>query len=371
MKLLHIITSLDKLYGAQRHVLECVKTQLQQGFECYVITGKKGTTSQMVEQLGVTVFEIPLINNSYNIFSNYRAVFAVQNKITELSPNLVIAHSSKAGLLSRLACFHVRVPNLFTVHGWSFEKGTPFIQRFFGKLSEKWLVKYSDWYHCVSQQTADYGFKHLQLPPQKVLIAPNLHSMAAITLMPPKRHNKVIMVAEMRKQKNHLLVIDAWKLLVEKKSFVPELLFIGDGKERKQIEKAIEKKGLTNYITIIGETNQVSAYYQNCDVVVLVSRYEGLPLTLIEALQHGKPVVASKVGGNETIVKDGKNGFLLSENNATSLANYIEELYQNPQLMAAMGEEGLAHYKNYFAREQLAEQMLQIIQTAAQQSRYQ
>ncbi|MFY8003251.1 MAG: glycosyltransferase, partial [Chitinophagaceae bacterium] len=150
-----------------------------------------------------------------------------------------------------------------------------------------------------------------------------------------------------------------------------ELLFIGDGKERVAIEKAIEKNQLTNYIKIIGETNQVSTYYQNCDVVVLISRYEGLPLTLIEALQHGKPVIASKVGGNETIVKDGENGFLLADNNAELLANYIDKLYNTTNLMAEMGEKGLAHYKNNFAREQLADQMLKITQTAAQYSRYQ
>ncbi len=371
MTILHIITELDKMYGAQRHVIEAINNHLNNGYHCMVITGKKGTVSAMIEAMGVKVVAISSIKNSYNIFHDALAIPAIIGAIEQLKPSLVVSHSSKASVVARIACAITKTPNIFTVHGWAFEKGVPPLQYYLGKITEQLLKPLTDQYYCVSAYTAAYGIEQLSLDTNKVHICPNLHVPALTHRFVPKplNHN-VLMVAEFRRQKDHVTAI----LAIEHLVYVLQMkqlhfTFVGDGKRRQAMELLITEKQLGNYITIAGETNEIDAYYAACDLVILPSLYEGLPISLIEALREGKPIIASDVGGINEIVQPGVNGFLTKVGNYEQLAIQIATCY-NELLLHQFGANSWRIYQEKYDYQTIVQQMNAILHKAIRLSKY-
>lgn len=358
------------MYGAQRHAAECIKNHINNGHTCMVMAGEVGTVSNMVEALGCKVYNNIYLKNTYNILSVIKAIKQTIQVLNDFKPDLVIAHSSQGGIVVRIACRIKKIPNIFTVHGWSFEIGTPWHQRFAGLVIE-WLLKpVSDSYWCVSQYTADYGIKTLGLKnASRIYVCSNIHERKYINNTNPfKIYNNVLMVAGLRNQKDHTSAIKALAILI-KENKLPDIhfTFVGEGPERKKIEQQIKKAGLEKYITLTGQVTNIEYYYETCDMVILPTYYEGLPLSLIEAIQYAKPVIATDVAGNKEIVHDGFNGNLIAVEDFAALAAHITDYYVNNklELLSAHSKEV---YNTYFSYDKISEQLNYIINDAVRNS---
>lgn len=145
-------------------------------------------------------------------------------------------------------------------------------------------------------------------------------------------------IGRFQEQKNHTFLIDAF---AEIKKLHPEvvLLLAGDGKLRQEIEEQVAKMNLTNSVFFLGLRQDIPQLLAAADIFVLPSIYEGMPLTILEAMAAGCPVVASAVGGVPEIVTHGATGFLFPSNDKTSMVNYILELLQNSILRKKFGEQ--------------------------------
>jgi glycosyltransferase involved in cell wall biosynthesis len=148
--------------------------------------------------------------------------------------------------------------------------------------------------------------------------------------------NNVLMVAGFRGQKDHITALKALKIIISENK-LPNIhfTFAGDGPKRSCIEQFINENKLNKQVTLVGETKEIDKYYDNCDIVILPTYYEGLPLSLLEAIQKGKPVIATDTGGINEIVQDGVNGNLLAVEDAVALAKHLSDYYINnkiPQL---------------------------------------
>lgn len=334
MRIIHIITKFHEMYGAQRHAVECMKNHLQNGHECLAIAGTDGEASNEVKRLGINVFTIPTIQNAYNLFIDRKAIASIRLIINNFKPDLVISHSSKAGVLSRIACYQTKTPNIFTVHGWPFENGTPFLQKTVSLLIERILIPFSDSYVCVSNYTKDFGLSKLPLNKSRVYACPNMHEKKEQLPLENKqlKHN-VLMVGGFRAQKDHLTALKALKIIVYgKKTPSIHFTFVGDGPKRGVIEKFIIDNQLTAFVSLVGETKAIETYYKDADIVILPTYYEGLPLSLIEALQNGLPVIATNTGGISEIVFDNKNGNLIQLEDDIALAANITDYYLNNKI---------------------------------------
>ncbi len=143
-------------------------------------------------------------------------------------------------------------------------------------------------------------------------------------------------VARLAKVKNHNYLIDAFKILSERKLPV-KLLIIGDGPLRTDLEMRVKSYGLKDRVMFAGDRDDVPLLLNAVDVATLSSLSEGTSLTLLEAMSSGLPVVATAVGGNKTIINDGENGFLVDINDVNSYADKLEKLVKYPQLRAEIG----------------------------------
>jgi glycosyltransferase involved in cell wall biosynthesis len=118
------------------------------------------------------------------------------------------------------------------------------------------------------------------------------------------------------------------------------LILIGDGPERATLEERARELGLIEGIHFVGFQNDVGPWFHAFDVLLLTSRSEGTPVSAIETLASGRPVVATDVGGTRDVVNDGVSGFLVPFGDVTAAAERLERLAREPELRARMGAAG-------------------------------
>ena len=148
-------------------------------------------------------------------------------------------------------------------------------------------------------------------------------------------------------QKNHKLLIEAFALAVKECSRL-RLWLVGDGELKSDIEKLVAEKGLSSYVSFLGIRADVAELLGQCDIFALPSDWEGVPLTVLEAMAAGKPVIATAVGGVPELVKDGETGILIPPQDTKSLAQAILKLATNPELGQQMGQRGQTRAKEQF-----------------------
>jgi glycosyltransferase involved in cell wall biosynthesis len=148
-------------------------------------------------------------------------------------------------------------------------------------------------------------------------------------------------VGRLSEEKRHIDLLNAFEEVL--KTFPDaSLLIVGDGYLRKNLEKKVTEMHLANNITFTGFQENVFTYLKKMDVFVLPSRTEGTPLSILEAMSVGIPVIATNVGGIPEIVIDNETGLLVSPESPLDLANSIKKLLSNPRMMNKMGQKAKA-----------------------------
>ena len=172
-----------------------------------------------------------------------------------------------------------------------------------------------------------------------IVVIPNSVSMQA-EVPAPLTGKTVIAVGRYSYQKALDRLVDAWKIVHDRLG--PEsgwrLRLVGDGETRLELEAQIERLGLQDSIILGKVESDMASVYENASILALSSRYEGLPMVLLEAETFGVPCVcfACKCGPKD-VIRDGENGLLVPEGDIPALADALLKLIQDPVLLAQMG----------------------------------
>ncbi|MBI5963251.1 MAG: glycosyltransferase family 4 protein [Chloroflexi bacterium] len=161
-------------------------------------------------------------------------------------------------------------------------------------------------------------------------------------------------------QKAHSVLIQAMPSVLKKYPNF-KLGICGDGVLISDLEALILKLELRNSVKLLGKRDDVKGFLSAADIFVLPSRWEGLPIALLEAMSAGLPVVATQVEGVDEVVKDGEHGFLVPVENSEALADAILQLLDNRRLRREMGEAAKAHILEQYTEDIMCEQYFQII----------
>jgi glycosyltransferase involved in cell wall biosynthesis len=133
------------------------------------------------------------------------------------------------------------------------------------------------------------------------------------------------------------------------------LCMVGDGPDREQLERRAHELGVVRDTLFLGYQEDVAPFYAAFDALVLPSGNEGTPVSAIEALAAGRPVVATRVGGVPDVVRDGEDGFLVEAGATDELADRLARLARDPSLREQMGKEGRARVLPRYAVDRLVE----------------
>jgi len=164
-------------------------------------------------------------------------------------------------------------------------------------------------------------------------------------------------VAEFNENKDHEFLMKAW-VEIEKSINNINLFLVGDGNFLERIKEKVKINGLSR-VFFLGKRDDIPRILNESDIGLLVSKREGLPRCIMEAMAAGKPVVATDIRGNRDLVKDGVNGFLVKLGDVQGLVDSILKLANDKNLRDQMGKKGRELIEDY-SLENVLEEMAEI-----------
>jgi glycosyltransferase involved in cell wall biosynthesis len=359
MYILYVLTRSDEIGGAQIHVRDMAEAMYKYGNKVTVAVGGDGPLIDQLMYRGIYCRKVPFLNRNINIFKDFLALLALFILIKKEKVDIVSLHSSKAGLLGRVASFMAGVPVVFTAHGWAFTEGVGKSKRKIYCFLERMAAYISAKIITVSKYDLDLAEKYKVGSRNQLTVIHN--GMPDINPEYFARYRKcpckIIMVARFSRQKNHIGLIEILGHL-ENTDWTLEL--IGGGPYRSMVEQLVLKQQIQNKVYFAGEVEDVEARLGGSSVFVLVSNWEGLPRSIIEAMRAGLPVIASDVGGVSELVVDGETGFLVPPGDKEVFAQRLSELLNSVSLREKMGLAGRMRYENLFTFEHMFEKTLSV-----------
>lgn len=358
MRILYVIT-LPDLGGAQTHLLEIAATMKYYGHDVRVIVGKCGWLTEQLHNYDISVVVVNELVREISIRQDYMAIRHVQRIVRDFKPNIVHCHSSKAGIVGRIAAFMEGVPSVFTAHGWAFTEGVPFFKRIIYALIERMMFHFTSYVLCVSDYDKSLAERWFWTKSPKLLtvhngiedVGKNLRREFACTEFNASLN--LIMVGRFAVPKEQLQLIKAVELVNKKWQDKVHLTLVGDGILLSMAERYVNEHGLNNVVSLLGERRDINDLLVQSDVFCLISNYEGLPISIIEAMRTGLPVIASDVGGNNELIQDGFNGFLVGCGNFEQLVEKIAFFVEHRDSLRGMGQRSREIYKQDFSAEKM------------------
>jgi glycosyltransferase involved in cell wall biosynthesis len=261
-------------------------------------------------------------------------------------PHVLHANSSKAGVLGRIAAVLSRVPvRIFTAHGWAFGAHTGGAAALFG-WADRLMRPLTTMVVCVSESEREAGLRAHTCGRERTSV---IHNGVDVLGTEPSaldgRLPTVVSIARLQAPKDPRTLVRALALLPRGSC---RATLVGGGTERDAVAAEVLHAGLQDDVELLGDRADVAALLASADVFVLASHSEGFPMSILEAMAAGLPVVASDVGGVAEAVVDGETGVLVPPGDAPALAAALERLVGDAARRRAMGAAGRARAEARF-----------------------
>ena len=312
---------------------------------------------------------------SYSISGfNLRAVFDLRRQIVRLKPDIVHVHGLKSdGLLATVAARLARVPRLLvTVHGSTadalgdYQALTQKLRHWIvGNILEPATLRLADAVYCVCDamrrqpriQKHTKGRLHDTIH-NGIRINPFVNQTDSLRKVFGFAKDDLILLYTGRITKDKGLEVLATTMNAIVRGDGPhathlrdriKLLLVGDGLAFNEIRALFQSLIQTNHVVMTGKRDDIDDLNAMADIFVFPSFHENLPFSLLEAMNAGRAIVATAVGGNVEVVQDGQTGILVPARNATALANAILRLATDGELRNSMGEAGRERLAIHFS----------------------
>jgi glycosyltransferase involved in cell wall biosynthesis len=322
--------------GGESHLLSLVENMDRSVFEPVVLSFTDGPMIEKLMQMDVETHIIPT-TKPFDI-SKWNTV---KNFIKKKEIKLVHAHGTRANSNVVWACKKLRIPLIYTVHGWSFHQDQKFPVKNIRILGERYLTSRSTLNISVSESNQQSGktfipsFQSVIINNginQKKFNPDNEYKNIRLELGIDSSALLVLFIARYTHQKQPLSLIKSFSKALQSNPSL-HLLMIGDGEQKEEAKQLIEQLQLGEKITLQPSRQDVPDILAASDIFVLPSLWEGLPIGLLEAMSMGKAIVASNVDGTVEVIEHEKNGLLAdTENLVDSTAAAIITLSNNSDL---------------------------------------
>jgi len=345
-KIVHIITRFIN-GGADENTLVTCNKFAEQGDEVWLIYGGI-YSNEILSKLSPRVHAIRIMSlqREVSLVSDFKALVAISRLIYKINPDIVHTHTSKAGILGRLAC--LIKPSTYIIHGVHiipFANETPVNHKLF-LWAEKLAAIWTDAFINVSESMQEICLKYKIGRPENHFVIESGMDVNSFRAAKPatdiqaikKQHPKAIVInylAALEPRKQHVLLIRRMENILKKNPHI-HLVFAGQGVEYKNIAKEIKSLKLEKNIHILGYRSDPWAVISASDICIYASKKEGLPRAVIQNVISGKPVVATKLPGIQQVVKDGINGYLVPPEDVLILAKKAAYLANDSELRRKM-----------------------------------
>ncbi len=242
------------------------------------------------------------------------------------------------------------------------------VYRWFTRLQQRFIIGRIGKYIAVSQDVGRQLHQTFNVPEGKIRVVHNGILLEPFTC--PTRNPAILSAALNCRSSGQPLVLTNARLnpqkgldyLLEAVALVPEAIFIiaGEGPERPKLEKQVKNSNLGGRVIFLGFRRDIPDLLAGCDLFVLPSLFEGLPLSILEAMAAGKPVIATKIGGTDEAVIQEETGLLVPPGDAAALAGAIRRLLAEPELARQFGQSGKKRVYKEFSAQAMVRKTVQI-----------
>lgn len=335
--------------GAPRHIYRLMEAA-RAHYEVSLCAGFDSPELRALETGGIPVQVLGALGGDASPAQIVRSILALRRLFRQLQPDLVHVHSPLAGFTVRVACASMGIPCVFTAHGWNFAPGLSWKRRASSWLLEWIAARLGHPIIAVSAYDGELAMRaRVATPPQLSVV---LNGIEDRPVPAARRDNPVpvvVMVARFSDQKRQDDLIRALAQFPEP----IRVRFAGDGERRPGCEALAAELGVSDRIDFLGNLPSAEAELLAADIFVLSSNYEGLPLSILEAMRVCLPVVASRVGGVPDAVADGISGLLFESGDVAALRDHLLSLVRDPPLRVRMGETGRERFSRLFSEERM------------------
>jgi glycosyltransferase involved in cell wall biosynthesis len=363
MKILYLITRAE-IGGAQIHLLDLLKG-FRDSFELELGLGEPGFLADMAEKLGVRCHIVPDLVQPIHPVKDLRALHNLVKLVRTVKPDIVHAHTSKAGLLGRLAAQLNRVPSIFTAHTWAFVEGTSWKWKVVGIPSERLVGSRTRAIINVSHFNRELALRRRIAAANRLVTIHNGIPDTPLRATPGTDGVvRIVMVARFAPQKNQILLLRAAQRL----DCPVRITFVGDGHTRPAVQEVASNLGPNVSVEFLGERRDIDVILAESHIFALSTNWEGFPLTILEAMRAGLPVISCDVGGVNEAVCDGRTGFLVPAGDEDLFAERLAQLVADSRLREEMGLAARARYEEEFTLAAMLRKTLQVYRFAVTDS---
>jgi glycosyltransferase involved in cell wall biosynthesis len=342
------------------HLLKQLRTI--RNIELTVIVLNERRLARELRAAGLSVQVVDESRHSFLQIAN-----AIRKILAQHPPDILHAHRYKENLLAFLVSrFYPSVCLIATQHGLpeTHDHSVSWSGRLKSKVNFFVLYRFFQKVVAVSEDIRTFFVNDLGFVAAHVAV---IHNGIEV---PPVVSGKAEGDSFVIGSSGRLFPVKDYPLMIriaQKLANMGEICFVlaGDGPERGTLEKTIDESGLAARFVLMGHLEDMDSFYQGLDLYLNTSVHEGIPMTILEAMAWGLPVVAPSVGGIPEVIKDGVEGFLLSDRDPAQFAEKCRQLQRDAGLHERMGRAARNKVQSAFSAGAMAQQYEQIYRDLA------
>ena len=350
MKITHI---LECAGGVERY-LELLAPRLKkEGFEQTIICSNSVNLDKLKESADACY--VTDMRQTFNPVAVIKIIRQVHIAITISKLDIVYCHSSFAGVFGRIAAIGTHCKVVYNPHGWAFNmRNTSSMKLRVFRTLEQLLAHFTDKIVCISEAEFESAIDKNISSEDKLELIPNGIDIDAVrSAIAVKRSHLGIaddafvvgMIGRLSAQKAPDVFIRAAEIIHKE---IPNSAFIivGDGEQREEIETFARQHGL--HLVVTGWTDKPYSYLKAFNVAMLLSRWEGFGLAIVEYMAAEKNVVATRADAIPSLIEDGEDGFLVDIDNPEQAADKVLWLHIHPNEAEEMRQKALTKVKDKY-----------------------
>jgi glycosyltransferase involved in cell wall biosynthesis len=355
VKIAYVITRGDAVGGASIHVRDLAHAVRERGHDARVFLGGTGPVTEMLVSADVPFTVLRHLGRDINPVRDAQAWSELKHALAGWQPDLISAHTAKAGWLGRAAGRALGIPVIYTPHGLAVGDRLGRVQGHVFTLAERIAAPWAAAIVCVSEAEKQLALqKRISLPDRLTVIQNGVHDNG-LRARPAAEPPRIVCVARLEPPKDHQTLFAALRSLLHLQW---ELVLVGDGPLEAELRASAGER-----VRFLGAVPDPSRVLAESQLFVLPSRSEGFPRSILEAMRAGLPVVASDVGGVREAVEAEVSGLVVPPVSPYALAEALKTLLTQPLKRERMGSAGHLRYQERFRFEAMLSRTLRLYAT--------
>lgn len=355
------IEPVSDMGGVSYYILKIIKFISKDDYEVHFVAGGDGEMFKQVELLGGICHSLPVDYNS--IFSFIKSLIVYKKFIQKQNFDIIHSHTAKSGFLSAVATIKINCSTVYTGHGWRYLQINNFFKKIIMNFFERYITHKADAVTFLYEKEID-DTNFINIYKNKSIVIPYSLSFDSACLRASsqrdiiERYNipndsyVVCMIGRLTCQKDPITFLNTLKKLSEE---IPNVfgVWVGDGELKNDFHNHITRLNLSDKIIATGNLSREAVFdiLSVSNVMLFTSKFEGLPISIIESMLMKVPIVSANVGGISSIIKDEVSGLLFNSSDWEEASSKILFLYKDKKLSDKLTENAYLIAKQKFTPE--------------------